>query len=92
MWMRSGRVTERAYRRHGSPLRALAALGPPPRVLHLYGQPPTPEYLQAQQEFAAEHPWFEVRRVPARTHFSMLETPAEVAEAIEGLASEITAG
>lgn len=86
MWMRSGREIERSYRAHGSPLRALAALDPPPRTLHLYGQPPSPEYLEAQQEFASEHPWFTVQRLGTRTHFSMLEAPADVATAIERLA------
>lgn len=91
MWMRSGKEIEASYRRHGSPLAALAALEPPPRVLHVYGQPPAPEYLQAQQEFAAEHDWFTVRRIGARTHFSMLEAPAEVATAIDGHASTLDA-
>jgi pimeloyl-ACP methyl ester carboxylesterase len=89
MWLRSGREIEASYGRHGSPLRALAALAPPPRVLHLYGQPDAQDYLDAQQRFASAHSWFTVRRVPARTHFSMIETPAEVAAAIEEFASGI---
>ena len=56
---------------------------PPPEVLHLYGQPHDPAYLEAQQEFARAHPWFRVRRLDARTHFSMIEAPADVADAIE---------
>ena len=87
MWMRSGREIEAAYRRHRSPLEALASLDPPPRVLHLYGQPPAPEYLEAQRRFAADHDWFTVRHLDARTHFSMLEAPTEVAAAIEELAA-----
>jgi pimeloyl-ACP methyl ester carboxylesterase len=87
MWMRSGREIEAAYRRYGSPLRALAALEPPPNVLHLYGQPPAPEYLHAQQRFADEHEWFAVRVVGARTHFSMLEAPGEVSAAITEFAA-----
>jgi hypothetical protein len=86
MWMRSGREIAGEYRREGSPLRALAAFDPPRRVLHLYGQPATPEYLEVQERFAAEHDWFSVRRLDARTHFSMIETPEAVADAIEELA------
>lgn len=88
MWMRSGREIEAAYKRAGSPLRSLATLEPRRRVLHLYGQPATPEYLDVQQRFAAEHDWFSVRRLDARTHFSMIEAPEEVARAIEELAME----
>lgn len=89
MWMRSGREIAAAYGEHGSLLRALAELHPPPRVLHLYGQPPAEDYLRAQQRFAAEHDWFDVARLPARTHFSMLETPDAVVSAITGLAASL---
>ncbi len=88
MWIRSGREIGSAYGREGSPLAALAALEPPLPVLHAYGQPPAPEYLQAQQEFAAEHPWFEVRRLPADSHFAMLEAP----EAVDVAIAEFLAG
>jgi hypothetical protein len=83
MWMRSGREIGAAYARDGSPLRAFARLDPPPEVLHLYGQPHDPAYLEAQQEFARAHPWFRVRHLDARTHFSMIESAADVADAIE---------
>lgn len=83
MWMRSGREIEAEYRREGSPLRALAALDPPRPVLHLYGQPAAPDYLEVQERFAAEHDWFSVRRLDARTHFSMIEVPEAVAAGIE---------
>jgi hypothetical protein len=53
----------------------------------LYGQPATPEYLDAQQRFAAEHEWYSVRRLDARTHFSMIEAPGEVAAEIERTAA-----
>jgi pimeloyl-ACP methyl ester carboxylesterase len=89
MWMRSGREIEASYRRHGSPFRALAAFDPPPTVLHLYGQPPSEEYLEAQLRFAAEHEWFTVRRVEARTHFLMIERPNEVASEIERVAAAV---
>ena len=87
MWMRSGREIEASYRRAGSPLRALSALPTVPTVKHLYGQPPTPEYLEAQQRFAEEHDWYSVHRLDARTHFSMIEAPSEVAREIERTAA-----
>lgn len=83
MWMRSGRRIEEAFAENRSPFDALERLDPPPPVLHLYGQPTEDEYLARQQRFADEHPWFEVRRVPARTHFAMTETPQECVAEIE---------
>jgi hypothetical protein len=56
---------------------------PPGGVLHLYGQPQDPAFYKAQEEFAARHPWFRVERVPAQTHFSMVETAKEASAAIE---------
>jgi pimeloyl-ACP methyl ester carboxylesterase len=88
MWIRSGRVIEGSYLQHGTPLAALAALeAPPDAVLHVYGQPRTAEYFAWQQAAAAEHPWFDVEQLDARSHFSMLEAPAAVAAAIERVAS-----
>jgi pimeloyl-ACP methyl ester carboxylesterase len=52
-------------------------------VLHLYGQPRDPAYLERQQQFAAEHPWFRVQQVDAQSHFAMAEAPEQVAAAIE---------
>jgi pimeloyl-ACP methyl ester carboxylesterase len=92
MWMRSGREIEASYRRAGSPLRALSAFPAVPAVMHLYGQPATPEYLDAQQRFAKEHAWYSVCRLDARTHFSMIEAPAEVASVIERVAATVGAG
>lgn len=86
MWIRSGREISGAYRQAGSPLTAYSAMDRPPQVLHVYGQPPADEYLRAQEQFAAEHPWFSVRRIGARTHFAMIECPQLVAEAIEEVA------
>jgi pimeloyl-ACP methyl ester carboxylesterase len=88
MWIRSGREISGAYGRAGSPLAAYSAMDRPPRVLHVYGQPPADEYLRAQQQFAAEHDWFSVRRIGARTHFAMIECPQVVAEAIEEVAGK----
>src|SRR5438067_13606462 len=83
MWARAGREILAAYTRAGSPLKALAELSPPVPTLHLYSQPADPGYLAAQEAFAAEHPWFHVRRLPARSHFPMLEVPEMVATEIE---------
>lgn len=83
MWMRSGRKIEASFVENGCPFDALERLDPPVRVLHLYGQPTDEEYLAAQERFAAEHSWFRVRRLPARTHFAMTETPQESIDEIE---------
>jgi pimeloyl-ACP methyl ester carboxylesterase len=83
MWMRSGREIASGYASVGSPADAWAALDPPVRVLHAYGQPGAPEFLAAQEELAAAHPWFTVRKLPGVTHFAMIETPAELAVEIE---------
>jgi pimeloyl-ACP methyl ester carboxylesterase len=83
MWARAGREIRSAYTRAGCPLRALAALDPPVHALHLYAQPEDPGYLEAQREFATEHPWFSVRKLEARSHFPMLEVPDEMASDME---------
>lgn len=87
MWMRSGREIGAGYDRIGSPTDAWAALDPPAPVLHLYGQPQDPAFLAVQEGFALEHPWFAVGKLPGVTHFAMIETPTEVAEAIEAFVS-----
>ncbi len=83
MWARAGRAIGAAYRREGSPLKALAELRPPVPVLHLYAQPADPGFLQAQETFAAANPWFTVRKLNAKSHFPMLELPEDMANAIE---------
>jgi pimeloyl-ACP methyl ester carboxylesterase len=83
MWSRAGREIEASYRRHGTPLAALAALDSPPPTLHLYAQPPDEAHLAAQQEFARRHPWFHVRRLAAKSHFPTLESAPKVAAAID---------
>lgn len=91
MWMRSGREIAAGYARIGSPVEAWAALDPPLPVLHVYGQPRDPAFLEAQRTFAATHPWFTVRQTPGVTHFAMIETPGEVAAAIESFLAEAQA-
>jgi pimeloyl-ACP methyl ester carboxylesterase len=83
MWMRSGREILAGYARVGSPIGAWASLDPPAPVLHLYGQPEDPAFLAAQEEFAGGNAWFAVRKLGAHTHFAMIETPNDVAAAIE---------
>jgi pimeloyl-ACP methyl ester carboxylesterase len=83
MWARAARAISRAYKKAGSPLKALSQLEPPLPVLHMYATPPDPEFLAAQQSFAAAHPWFSVHKLQARSHFPMFEVPAEIASAIE---------
>ena len=88
MWARGGREIATAYRREGSPLKALAALHPPVPVLHLYAQPEDPGFFQAQEGFAEAHPWFTVRKLNAKSHFPMLEVPADMATAIESFVAK----
>jgi len=90
MWIRSGREIEAAYDQAHSPLEALSAMPAPPRVLHIYGQPAAAEYLDSQKRFAEQHEWFDVRRLTAKTHFSMIECADEVAGAIEELAEAVS--
>lgn len=83
MWARAAREISAAYEKEGSPLQALAHLLPAIPVLHLYAQPQGDSYLNAQQAFAAGHPWFRVRRLNASSHFPMFEVPDDMADAIE---------
>ena len=87
MWGRAAREIGAAYRKAGSPLKALSALNSPVPALHLYAQPADPAYLSAQQAFASAHPWFHVERLQARSHFPMFEVPGEMAAAIETFVS-----
>ena len=88
MWRRSGREIGAAYAREVSPFEAFAKLDPPVPVLHAYGQPQDPEYLELQRRYAQEHDWFTVEKLDATTHFAMIETASDLAEAIERFVSE----
>ena len=88
MWARAGREIGTAYRREGSPLKALAGLRPTPRVMHLYAQPADPGFLQAQETFAVANPWFSVQKLNAKSHFPMLEVPEDMAKVIESFVSQ----
>ncbi|MCP3140429.1 alpha/beta fold hydrolase [Pyxidicoccus xibeiensis] len=87
MWARAAREISAAYAREGSPLRALATLEPASPTLHLYSQPESHDYLAAQVAFGMEHPWFHVLKLPAISHFPMLEVPDLVGVGIEALVS-----
>ena len=82
MWARAGREISAAYAKHRAPLQALSMLEKHVPVMHLYAQDPQ-GYLAAQEAFAAEHPWFTVRRVVAHSHFPMTEVPGVVASELE---------
>lgn len=88
MWARAGREISAAYTNAGSPLKALATLDPPVPVLHLYAQPDDPAFLAAQQSFSVEHPWFQVCKVQAQSHFPLIEAPDEIASTIEQFVAE----
>ncbi len=81
-WAQAGRMISAAYAREGAPLDALARLSRPVPVLHLYAQPRDDGYFAAQDEFASRHPWFQVRRLQAATHFPTLEIPEQTTAAI----------
>jgi len=87
MWARGARAIAEEYARHGNPLQAAAALTPPARLLHLFSQPKAPEFLEAQQTFERQHPWFAVRRLDAVSHFPALEVPESTALEIERFAA-----
>lgn len=82
MWGRAGREIAASFAAHPVPLEVVAELGGCP-TLHLYAQPADDAYLAGQQAYAAEHPWFTVRRLDARSHFPMFEVPGTMVEAIE---------
>lgn len=87
MWARAAREISAAYAREGSPLAALARLPQPVPTLHLYAQPDDPGYLAYQQGFAAQHPWFQVKKLDARSHFPVLECPEHMAAILADFAA-----
>ncbi len=80
MWSRAGREIGAAFRKHTSPLAVLEDMSCP--TLHLYAQPEDPDFLKAQQSYAESHPWFQVEKLDAQSHFPTLEVPGPVSEAI----------
>jgi pimeloyl-ACP methyl ester carboxylesterase len=53
----------------------------------MYAQPEDPAYQLGQQSFADSHPWFQVEKLPAHSHFPMLEAPDAVVRSIERFVS-----
>ena len=88
MWSRAAREISGSFRAHPVPLEVLAQLDTP--TLHLYAQPRDERFLTAQQQYAMEHPWFQVRRLPGESHFPQLECPAEIAAEIEHFVSGLS--
>lgn len=88
-WHRAGREVERSFAAEGAPVEALAALPEPCPTLHLYSRPADDALLAAQQEYSAAHPWFQAHRLPARSHFPMLEVPRQMATLIERFVAEL---
>ena len=80
MWARAAREISVEFATNGVPLEAVAALDPPPPTLHLYAQPADPAFLDAQQNYASEHSWFEVEHLDAQSHFPMFELPDVIAD------------
>lgn len=81
MWGRAAREIGASFRHHPVPLAVLDELAC--STLHLYAQPRDDDYLAAQEAWAAEHPWFEVRRLDARSHLPMFEVPGEITAEVE---------
>ncbi|MEU7875812.1 alpha/beta hydrolase [Dactylosporangium sp. NPDC049140] len=82
-WRRAGREIAAAFAAQGTPLAALERLDTPCPTLHLYAQPGDDAVLAAQRGYAADHPWFRVHCLKARSHFPMFEVPQELAAAVE---------
>jgi pimeloyl-ACP methyl ester carboxylesterase len=88
-WSRAGREIAAAFAAQPVPLAALEQVQPC-RTLHLYAQPAADEFLAAQQQYAATHPWFSVERLDAHSHFPMFEVPEEMVTAIESFVRSVS--
>ena len=82
MWSRAGREIAAQFARFSTPVAALETLDPPCPMLHLYAQPADPDFLAAQQTYAADHRWFSVQQLSGSSHFPTIESPTEVAAAV----------
>jgi pimeloyl-ACP methyl ester carboxylesterase len=87
-WMRSGREIAGCYARGEYPLKAMTTLEPSVPILHIYSQPGDAGYLAAQQDFAKDHPWYQVHQLAAHSHFPTLEVADEIAATIEGFVKD----
>jgi len=85
MWARAAREIGARFAAQPRPLAALESDGCP--TLHVYAQPADPGVLAAQQDYARSHPWFEVHRLTAASHFPSLEVPHDLGGRIEAFAA-----
>lgn len=83
MWSRAIREIKNAYSREGSPISALNSFEPKVPVMHLYSQPDDYGYLVSQENFAASHDWFTVRKLNLKSHFLTIEVPEFAASIVE---------
>ncbi len=88
MWARSCRVIDNAYGTWGSPLKRMAAIEPKRPIIHIYSQAPVEGYEKMQEDFIADHPWFDFNLIKGDTHFPTLESPEEVAQCITDFVTE----
>ena len=89
MWARAAREIAGQFERNGVPLENVAKLDPAPPTLHLYAQPGDPAFLDAQQGFAAKHPWFQVEKLDAVSHFPIFEVPDAIAGHLARFAAQL---
>ena len=89
MWARAARSISKGYTEAGSPLQALSSLTPPVPVLHLYATVEDKAFEDAQEIFAAAHPWFRPHKLEAHSHFPMFEVPEVIALAIEAFVRSV---
>ena len=89
MWARAAREIADQFERNGVPLENVAKLDPAPPTLHLFAQPDDPAFLRAQQDFAAQHPWFQVEKLNAASHFPIFEVPDTIAAHLTRFAARL---
>jgi hypothetical protein len=93
-WSRAGREIAAGFGQYGTPLAALEQLGADEGrscpTLHAYAQPADEAVLAAQQAYAGDHPWFEVHRLGARSHFPMYEVPDELTDVIDSFVDRVS--
>jgi pimeloyl-ACP methyl ester carboxylesterase len=90
LWRRAAVEIGARFAADPVPLAVLAAQPIPCPTLHLYAQPAAPEFLAAQQAFAAANSWFSVEKLAGASHFPTLESPREVVAQVERFARTLT--
>ncbi len=87
-WNRTGREIAGSYEKWRTVRDRLAALDEPRPIAHLYSLPHDPAYVRANHAFAESHRWYAPFRVPAETHFPVLESPTVVSRIIHEFLSD----